>query len=269
MTEGKSCVQCGQGISPPKLSGWETSGHLIFSIVALPGTRVCMFGSLFGIRALFRTKATPALVRGLSGSLEYRRSKFFLKHLLMAPASLSSRWVSCKASMAILFFLIVWLIMDHLSRTFMLLLGALDPRMFREAIVIFALFLLGVSVLFSGPGVGQVGWSLWFGSRIPASGVPTLLFVCRHGGGGAGWGVWAGRSGSCTGGMVSGMGQSMAVFMHRAQLVSCYTFLGIVFRLVSMVYIWPRGKLCYVLSEVYCPNFYSRFYSHWGIVGAL
>jgi hypothetical protein len=32
---------------------------------------------------------------------------------------------------------------------------------------------------------------------------------------------------------------------------------------------YAGDRLCYVLSEVYCPGFYSRFYLHWGIVGTL
>ena len=72
----------------------SSSGHLILSMIALPGTRVCALGCLFGIRALFSTKATPALAHGLTGSLEYSRSKFFPKHLRMHSAFSSSRWVS-------------------------------------------------------------------------------------------------------------------------------------------------------------------------------
>ena len=75
------------------------------SIIALPRTRVCSLGCLSGIRALFITKAMPALERGLSGSLEGRSMKFFPKQFLMHSIRSSSRWVSCRASIAILFFL--------------------------------------------------------------------------------------------------------------------------------------------------------------------
>ena len=55
----------------------------------------------------------------------------------------------------------------------MLFVGALDPRMFNDAIVMFALF-LGDSVWFIGPGVGRVRWSLVVCSHILAGGVPDL-----------------------------------------------------------------------------------------------
>ena len=84
-----------------------SSGHLRRSIIALPRTRMFSFGCLFGIRALFITKAMPALEHGLFGLLDGRRLKFFPKHLLMHSTRLSSRWVSCRASIAILFFLSV------------------------------------------------------------------------------------------------------------------------------------------------------------------
>ena len=77
------------------------------SIIALSETRVYSLGCLTGIRALFIMKAIPALKHRLSRSLEGRSMRYFLKQLLIHSIKSLSRWVSCRASIAILFFLSV------------------------------------------------------------------------------------------------------------------------------------------------------------------
>lgn len=91
----------------------------------------------------------------------------------MVPASLLSRWVSWRASTAILFVLIVWLTMVHLLRRSMLLVGALAPHIFIVAIIIFALFFI---MLLFCPSVGQLR-SLLLGSCVPSGGGPGSLSV--------------------------------------------------------------------------------------------
>ena len=80
----------------------------------------------------------------------------------------------------------------------MLLVGALEPHMFRVAIVTFALFLFCFNcsflLLFTGPGVGWEGWLMFLWSLIPSGGIPVFPFICGQ----VGWGfagyvvLWAG-----------------------------------------------------------------------------
>src|ERR1700679_4100890 len=115
------------------------SGQVSLIINARPGTSMYVFAALAGIRALLIRIATPAFARGRSGLLEYVSSKELPKHLRILSTRSSSRWVSWRASSAILFVLIVRLIRDHLSMKFILAVGALALLTFRVAMIMFAL----------------------------------------------------------------------------------------------------------------------------------
>jgi hypothetical protein len=98
--------------------------HLNFIASACPSISSVMVNSFGVTRHLFITNTTPADAHEFSGRLEFIIVSLFLKHSLTECNRLSSRCVSCRARIAILFYFIVWYITDHFSIPFMFLAAA-------------------------------------------------------------------------------------------------------------------------------------------------
>ena len=91
---------------------------------ARPGSNSYSVYLLGFIMDLFSTNATPAVARGLSGCCEVTTSSLPPKQDLTCCSESWSRWVSCRASIAMRLSLIVRLMADHFSIPDMLFAGA-------------------------------------------------------------------------------------------------------------------------------------------------
>lgn len=160
------------------------SDHFILIIIALPCFSTCVLTLIGASSALFIRKATPADPCGFSESLELKMSKLFPKHRWMSFNRPSSRWVSCRANIAILSVLMVLFIKVHFSMWSIFWVGAAAPFIFSDAIFIFARFFMVFRSLFSlGVGLSLFGWFS----------LPAALCCARGGVWGAGvtaTGVW-------------------------------------------------------------------------------
>jgi len=114
-----------------------------------------MLADLMFTSSLFMTKATPAEADGFLVALELYSEIFLSKRVLIWSADASVRWDSWMARTSIFFFRIMFITNDHLEKGPAPIVRDEWPLVFREVIVMLALYFQGWGLpLFMGLGAG-------------------------------------------------------------------------------------------------------------------